>query len=206
MRFINRYLENLFFRRPRILNALHSLNLVSATTQTIPIELDALERYARGCRNALEIGTYQGVTAGRIAGVLRPAGLLYCVDPWPENRGKDNPCWAICQRHLERAGVKQRVRILRGYSREMVGQIPDNLDFAFIDGDHSWEGIQTDWAIVSGKITSRAFICLHDSLVPRGEEWRRTDSCSYFEQIIRNDHRFSVIETVHSLAVLQKNT
>jgi predicted O-methyltransferase YrrM len=98
-----------------------------------------------------------------------------------------------------------RVRILRGYSREMARQIPDNLDFAYVDGDHSWAGIETDWTIVSEKITPGGVVCLHDSLVPPGEEWRQTDSCLYFEDVIRTDPRFSVVEVVHSLAVLRKN-
>jgi len=47
--------------------------------------------------------------------------------------------------------VKNRIRNLRGYSREMSSQMPDQLDFAFVDGDHSWEGIKTDWTIISGR-------------------------------------------------------
>jgi hypothetical protein len=37
-----------------------------------------------------------------------------------------------------------------------------------------------------------------------GEDWRHPDSCEYFENVIRNDACFSVIEVVHSLAVLRK--
>lgn len=169
------------------------------------MELDVLERYASGAHHALEIGTYQGVSAARIAAALAPGGLLFCVDPWPQNDGDDNPCWSICQRHLRRSGVADRIRILRGYSREMAQRIPENLDFAFVDGDHSWAGIETDWTIVSEKITQGGAICLHDSLVPQGEEWWQLDSCLYFEEVIRKDLRFSVLEVVHSLAVLRKN-
>lgn len=50
-------LENTFFRRPRILNLLHRIGLVQATSQTIAEELDLLEHYARGKRSLLEIGT-----------------------------------------------------------------------------------------------------------------------------------------------------
>ena len=202
---MNRSLEKRFFRRPRVLNLLHWANLVNATSQTIPAELNALERHAAGARQALEIGTYQGVSAARIAGALAPGGLLYCVDPWPKTKGRqDNPCWSICERHLRRYGVRNRVRILRGYSGEMAAQMPDQLDFAFVDGDHSWGGIKTDWTIVSEKLLPGGVVCLHDSLIPAGEEWRHADSCVYFEDVIQNDPRFSVIEVVHSLAVLRR--
>jgi len=205
MSHMNSYLEKIFFRRPRILNVLHWANLVKATSQTIPAELDALERHASGARQALEIGTYQGVSAARIARVLSPDGLLYCVDPWPMINGRqNNPCWSICERHLLRSGVKDRIRVLRGYSGEVATQMPDHLDFAFVDGDHSWEGIKTDWTIVSEKIHPGGVICMHDSFSPAGEEWRHLNSCVYFEKVIQSDARFSVIEVIHSLAVLRK--
>jgi len=58
------------------------------------------------------------------------------------------------------------------YSREMMDQIPDKLDFAFVDGDHSWEGVKIDWTIVSQRMILGGVACLHDSLVPVGEDWR----------------------------------
>jgi predicted O-methyltransferase YrrM len=202
---MNCSLEKLFFRRPRVLNLLHWASLANATSQTIPAELDALERHAAGAGQALEIGTYQGVSAARIARALAPDGLLYCVDPWPETEERgNNPCWSICQRHLRRSGVKNRIRILRGYSLEMASQIPDQLDFAFVDGDHTWEGIKTDWTIISEKMLRGGVVCLHDSFTPAGEDWRHLDSCVYFEKVIQNDARFCLIEAVHSLAVLRK--
>jgi hypothetical protein len=145
-------LEKAFFRRPRILNELHRLRLVAATSQTIEIELRKIEQYAAGSVNALEIGTYQGVSASRIAAVLASTGVLFCVDPWPEVSGRQNPCWQICDRHLRRSHLRRRIQIVRGYSGEMEAQIPGNLDFAFIDGDHSWNGISTDWQIVAPRI------------------------------------------------------
>ena len=205
MSLTNCTVENLLFRRPRLLNILHSVKLANATSQTIPAELEVLERYATGAQCALEIGTYQGVSAGRIANALATGGLLYCVDPWPRPDGGENPCWSICRRHLRRSGVENRIRFLRGYSRDLAKTIPDGLDFAFVDGDHSWGGIDTDWRIVADKVISNGVICLHDALVPPGQEWRRLESCRYFESVIVPDPRFSVLETIHSLAVLQKD-
>jgi len=202
---VNRFVDNLIFRRPRVLNVLHWASLANATSQTVRAELEALERHAAGACQALEIGTHQGVSAARIARALAPEGLLYCVDPWPESKkGKINPCWSICQRHLRHSGVTNRVRILRGYSREVEHQMPDQLDFAFVDGDHSWEGIKADWMIVSERMLPGAVVCLHDSFTPAGEDWRHLDSCVYFEEVIQNDDRFSLIEVVHSLAVLRR--
>jgi hypothetical protein len=81
--------------------------------------------------------------------------------------------------------------------------MPDQLDFALVDGDHSWEGIRTDGMIVSKKILPGGGVCMHDSLTPIGEDWQHLDSCVYFEKVIQNDARFSLIEVVHSLVVLK---
>src|SRR4051794_4248360 len=115
---LTRPLEQIFFRRPRVLNLLHSWHVIHPTTQTADIELAALARYAAGAHRAVEIGTYQGVSAVRIAKALAPEGTLFCVDPWPEAPGQPNPCWLICQRHLRRSGVNHRIEIVRGFSHE----------------------------------------------------------------------------------------
>jgi hypothetical protein len=41
-----------------------------------------------------------------------------------------------------------------GYSGKMAAQTPDHLDFAFVNGDDWWEGIKTDWRLVSWKMRS----------------------------------------------------
>lgn len=126
------------------------------------------------------------------------------MDPWPASNGHEDPCWSICQRHLKRSRVTDRIRIIRGYSHDVAQQMPEGLDFAFIDGDHSRNGIETDWKIVSEKMRPGGIVCLHDSVVPPREEWRCLDSCEYFEEVIRRDPRFATLELVHSMAVLQK--
>src|SRR5689334_5298216 len=130
-----RVFEQLFIRRPRILNVLHAIHLARPTSQTIEIELEMLERYARNAECALEIGSALGVSAARIASVISKGGTLYCVDPWPSPDGEINPCYAIFRRHLQRAGMSDKVRILQKLSSEVYDLLPDELDFVFVDGD-----------------------------------------------------------------------
>lgn len=199
-----KFLERTFFRRPRILNELHRLRLIDATSQTNDVELEALAKYARGKRLALEIGTYQGVSAARIANVLARDGRLYCVDPWPETPGRPNKCHTICMRHLQRTRSLDRIDFLRGTSGEVRDQIPANLDFAFVDGDHSWSGIETDWHIILEKLAPGGIVCLHDSFVPEAEEWRRLDSARFFAEVIAKHPDFQLIDSVYTLAVVER--
>lgn len=197
-------LEQLFFRRPRILNVLHQLRLVRATSQTNSRELETLRKYASGAHLAVEIGTYQGVSAAVIASVLDPHGILFCIDPWPDSNARPNPSWHICQRHLRRQKVTHRINILRAASRDVRNKIPDVIDFVFIDGDHSWEGIKTDWEIVSPRIARGGVVCLHDSFVPPAEPWKHLPSVDFFHTVIGLDQQFRIVGQVDSMAVLRK--
>lgn len=199
-----KYLERILFRRPRLLNLLHSFGIVNATSQTNEIELQMIEKYAADKKLALEVGSYQGVSAARIAKAMAADGTLYCVDPWEAINGNINPCYAIFQRHLRRAGVTEKILVLQNISTQADELLPDELDFIFIDGDHSWTGVETDWRLVGQKLRVGGVVCLHDSFIPREEPWRSPDSVRFYDEIIRPDKQFEMIDSVHSLAVMRR--
>src|ERR1700722_11855413 len=113
-----KYLERVLFQRPRLLNILHSFGIVNATSQTNEIELQMIEKYAADKRLALEIGSYQGISAARIAKAMAADGTLYCVDPWEAVKGNINPCHAIFQRQVRRAGLTEKIRVLQTISTQ----------------------------------------------------------------------------------------
>lgn len=162
------------------------------------------ERHARGRRVAVEIGTFQGVSAARIVGVLADAGRLYCVDPWLSERGRENPTFTIAKRHLRRHLEGGRVILVQEFSAGATGHLPPQLDFAFIDGDHSVDGLKGDWAIIAPRIAYGGIVCLHDTTVPASEPERMHGSVEYFASIIRHDPRYRLVETVHSMNVLER--
>jgi predicted O-methyltransferase YrrM len=199
-----RLLEDLFFQRPRILNFLHYFGLVRPTSQTSVEERDTLARYSLGCETAVEIGTYQGLSSVYIANSLLPSGKLWCVDPWPSAHGVSNPGLSICRRHFKRSGIMSRIVIVRDYSSNVGGTLPKIVDFAFIDGDHSWSGIECDWNLMAGRIRSGGYICLHDSVAPHDDPLRAHDSIRFFNEVVQCDSRFETVELVYSLAVLRR--
>ena len=160
------FISRLLLRKDTYLNWFHAFGLAYATSQTKPEELNCLARSATGRGDALEIGTRQGVSAVRIAQVLRPHARLYCVDPWAPRKGRPNSSYDICMRHFRRSGVLERITVLRGMSAEVEAQMPDSFDFVFVDGDHSYRGIEIDWAIVSRRLRVGGIICLHDTTPP----------------------------------------
>jgi predicted O-methyltransferase YrrM len=203
LRFL-RSMKHFIMRRPRILNFLHRFRLVEPQTQTIVPELSMLGKYAGGARLAAEIGTFQGISAVVIAKSIAADGHLFCIDPWLRNRDKDDPSFSICKRHIARSGIEQKVTLLRNFSHLVGDDLPGQLDFLFIDGDHSLSGITADWAIAKLKVRSGGLICLHDVYVPETEPWRRLDSTNYFESVIQKDPEFRVVDKIHSLGVLRR--
>jgi predicted O-methyltransferase YrrM len=197
-------LERLFCRRPRILNFLHRFHIVHATSQTNELELAALARYASGVQVAVEIGTHQGVSAARIAASLEKDGTLFCIDPWPEVDGRTDPSLQICRRHLRRTGTQERVRIIYGFSRDVADSVPEQIEFAFIDGDHSLAGIETDWHLIAPRMVKGGVICLHDTAIPSDASWRQFDSTRFYDRVIAVSKEFETIETIYSMRVVRK--
>jgi predicted O-methyltransferase YrrM len=197
-------LESILFRRPRLLRPMHALRLSKAHSQTNALELATLERYARGHTVALEIGTYMGVSAAIISRALSSDGKLYCVDPWEIHHGKENPCWTICKRELQRNGVPERVVFLQGLSHEMENEMPQNFDFIFVDGDHTYEGLERDWGIIMRRLQPGGVVCLHDTSVPQAEPFRQFGSVEFFDQVIRSSQEFEWLECCYSMNVMRR--
>jgi predicted O-methyltransferase YrrM len=190
--------------RPRILNALHALGIAEPFSQTTATELACLGKHAQGRKTALEIGSFQGVSASVIARSMDPGGRLYCIDPWDPVGTRENAVLTIAKRHFRRTGVETRITLLQGLSTAMARLIPESVDFAFIDGDHTYEGLSTDWAIVAPRVVPGGLVCLHDTAIP-ATGWPTHAATRYFEEAIRRDARFRLIETVHSLNVLERH-
>jgi predicted O-methyltransferase YrrM len=193
-------------RRTRLLNIFHFLRMAEGHSQMIPPEKEALEKYARGKTRALEIGTYMGVSANIIAKALDPGGMLYCVDPFLDRKGWRNPGLAIAERDLKRNRLTQKVTILKGYSTDpaIQNQIPQELNFIFIDGDHSYEGLENDWQIVKSRLSINGIVCLHDTIIPQEEPYRDYGSVKYFQNVIIKDAQFKLIDQSYSMTVLKK--
>lgn len=122
-------------------------------------------------RTLLEIGTARGGTLFLFAGVADPEALIISID-LPEGLfGGGYPEWRIpLYKSFERG--KQRIVLLRRDShdpetlREVEGILAGRkLDFLFVDGDHSYEGVRRDFEMYSPLVRKGGIIAFHD-IVP----------------------------------------
>ena len=187
--------------RPRLFNAMHKLGLVRAVTQTSKAERAALCRHIANSSSAIEIGTFMGVTAAEMAAALPPHGKLYCIDPYPSA----DCLLHVARREMRRKGVHDRVSFLRCTSREALSRLPESIDFAFIDGDHSYDGLRNDWLIVRQLLRGGGIAAFHDT--NRVADFVNTSGAiEFYDEVISSDRDFDHLETVASLNVLRRRT
>jgi len=103
-----------------------------AIMQTAPEQAAFLEMLVRlvGAKFAVEVGTFTGYGAIRIARGLAEGGSLLCCELDPERA-------AVARRNLDDAGVGERVEIAVGPAIETLRALPTDppIEFAYLDAD-----------------------------------------------------------------------
>ena len=137
-----------------------------------------LTQFPRGSSGA-EIGTYMGGFAQLILDTVKPR-KLYLIDPWIASKTQSQTgSWydtvdqgymddifdMVSQRFSERAGITN-VEIIRDYSSNALRTLRDGeLDWVYIDGDHSYETVLGDLKLSFEKVRIGGFISGDDYVV-----------------------------------------
>jgi hypothetical protein len=102
----------------------------------------------------VEIGVYAGEGAFFILNTL-PIKKLYLVDPyleyeefkdtlgWEGRRQTDYDNFFLMATNLLKK-FKDKIEFIKKKSEDATGDIPDNLDFVYIDGNHEYEFVKRD--------------------------------------------------------------
>lgn len=139
-----------------------------------PVEIESLyERvYALQPRRVLEIGTARGGTLYLWTQAATPDAQLISVDlPGGEFGGAYPPCRVPFYQQFARS--KQSLHLLRADShapatRAQVAELLHGqpFDFAFIDGDHTYEGVKQDFEMYGALVRPGGLVAFHD-ILPR---------------------------------------
>jgi predicted O-methyltransferase YrrM len=103
----------------------------------------------------LEIGVEYGLNAKTMLKLL-PIEKLYLVDPYSSS----DEIFTEVKKYLAKYGNK--ITFIRKTSEKAVEDIPDNLDFVYIDGSHSYESVTRDIKLFYNKIKKGGIIGGHD--------------------------------------------
>ena len=179
-----------------------SFGLAAAETQTTDAERDCLARHASGRRRLVEIGVWHGVTTRRLRAAMDRNGTLTAVDPFPVGRLGVSLQQRIA--HREVSAIKNgHVTWIRARGSE-AAQGHEPVEFIFIDGDHSAEGLLSDWQAWHPLVAPGGIVALHDSRSYPGRQIDDAGSVKVTRDVIRTDSSFAVVEEVDSLTVLRK--
>src|ERR1700761_4581673 len=194
--------------RPSVHFLLWRFGMAEATTQTTQAERDTLARYATGKRNLVEIGVWHGITTSRLREAMSPDGVLWAVDPY--FRSRIGLSWAQMIAHNTvgkiQGGNVQWIRMTGedAARARLASPNPQSVDFIFIDGNHSYEGLKVDWDGWSPQIAEGGIVALHDSRTSPLRNIDQAGSVIFTNEVILHDPNFEVVETVDSLTVLQR--
>ncbi|SCF43390.1 caffeoyl-CoA O-methyltransferase [Micromonospora purpureochromogenes] len=130
-----------------------------ATMQVAPEQAAFLTFLTRllGVRQAVEVGTFTGLSSLAIARGLPEDGRLTCFDISEEYTG-------VARRYWERAGVADRIELRIGPAAETLRELPQerHLDFAFIDADKT--GYPVYWDELVPRMRPGAVIAVDNTL------------------------------------------
>lgn len=107
---------------------------------------------------SLEIGTFKGGSAYIISGALDDVALggkLVTIDPYPE------------QIELNWSTIAHNTKSVQGFFPKDIEKVvlPDGIryDFAFVDGDHSYNAVLNDLTSLPEILSKEAYVLLHDA-------------------------------------------
>jgi predicted O-methyltransferase YrrM len=186
--------------------ALWIFGLAAAETQTTGAEREALRRHASGREKLVEVGVWHGVTTCKLRTAMSPSGTLFAVDPYPAGRLGFSMQQVIAHREVSRVSNGRVIWIRKTGAGAVKGfiQANESVDFVFIDGDHSYEGLRGDWEGWSSVVRPGGIVALHDSCSSADRNIEEAGSVRYTREVILVSPRFESIETIDSLTVLRR--
>lgn len=135
----------------------------------------------------VEIGTASGGTLLLLSRVAAAHATLVSIDLPGGEFGGGYRRWRI-PLYKSFALPRQTIRLIRGDSHraETVAKLKAILngraiDFLFIDGDHSYEGVEKDFSIYRSFMASSGMIALHD--IAETSPQKRCDVHRFWQEI-----------------------
>jgi hypothetical protein len=121
-----------------------------------------------------EIGVDQGRHASRILENLT-IKMLYLIDPYEYRPSHKKDACFLIDKH-------KNIKWVEKYSDKAMDDVPNNLDFIYIDGDHSYNVVYQDCENWYPKITMGGVIGGHDYISSRPDVKRAViDFCRTYK-------------------------
>lgn len=183
---------------PQILDFCYSLNGLLIRPMQIRKEINDLLNILEkeSLENILEIGTANGGTLFLFSKISSKHSKIISIDLPNGEFGGGYKKWRMGL-YNSFTSYDQSVYLLRrdSHSEETLGEVKkilenQKLDILLIDGDHSYEGVKTDFKMYGPLVKKNGYIIFHD-IVPGPSD--SVGGVPDFWQIIKNNYEFKEI-------------
>lgn len=185
----------------------YRLGIHTAFTQTSPAEREVLRKHAIGKGTIAEIGVYEGVNTLMFRQAMADDGTVVAIDPYVRSFfGLLGFGWhrRIAHREVARTQRGSVIWVERlGHEAPTDPRVADILpiDMLFIDGDHSWEGVERDWLAWRTNVEVGGIVALHDSInCPRPN----VGSEAFTQQVVKSDPAYEFVEEIDTLTIMRR--
>ena len=128
----------------------------------------ALREWATGRSRLVEIGVAEGASAVTLRGAMSPEGSLWLIDPFHLSRVQRLNAMKRAAHRAVNDINNGRVVWINKFSFEAVKAWVDQIDFLFLDGDHSERGVQRDWDDWHQYVIPGGVVAFHDAAIFQG--------------------------------------
>lgn len=154
----------------------------------------------------IEIGVLNGETSAALLNISESISLIG-IDPIIPDSMETSLIGSIelIEQNTKFAG--DRWDFVQDYSTNQVDKCPDDsMDFIFIDGDHTYEAVRTDYELYFPKIKKGGLIFFHDSRMNRGGANFHVGSSAFVDEVIASidAHNLELIGEAFSLTCFKK--
>jgi predicted O-methyltransferase YrrM len=133
-------------------------------------ELVKLQQLSHNKIVCVEIGSYLGASAYAItSGFTNTDQKLYCIDIWKSNtKLRPDPKDGKNLFDTFKYNIKKydsSIIPIVDFSYNAIEYFKENnikIDFLFIDGDHTYEGVKKDWDLYSKIMNPQGVVVFHD--------------------------------------------
>jgi predicted O-methyltransferase YrrM len=149
-------------------------------------------------RTIVEVGTHKGGNSFLFCHAVPSAERIVGVDLCVQNSAKLIHFARAQQRYVALHGDSQTTQMKSRVLRALDGR---TVDFLFIDGDHSYEGVKRDFELYAPLVRAGGLIALHDIVPDHRTRFGRETGC-YAGEV----HRFwSELKASHRHQELVEN-
>jgi predicted O-methyltransferase YrrM len=164
-----------------------------------------LRKYSAERKVIVEIGVAEGASAWAMRQAMAADGSLYLIDPYHQSRlGPLGPTRLVAHRLI--ASVRRgNVTWIEDFSGNAASGWTTQIDFLFVDGDHSYAGVKADWDAWTSHLAPGGHVALHDAST--NAAWTREDDgpVVLVRELRREFADWSVVEEVDSLVVFKRH-